>query len=111
MNRTVSLCTAGGAVIAVVLAGAAQPQAYATGDDREKRSAEVLQELVPSPDGPGCAAAVGERGSVVWEAGRGKADLKTGRTITPKTVFDMASNSKQFTADAVLLLAGGTNSR
>ncbi|WP_328960642.1 serine hydrolase domain-containing protein [Streptomyces virginiae] len=107
MNRTVSLCAAGGAMIAVVvLSGAAHPQASATGDDRERRSAEVLQELVPSPDGPGCAAAVGERGSVVWEAGRGKADLTTGRTITPKTVFDMASNSKQFTADAVLLLAG-----
>lgn len=43
---------------------------------------------------------------VVWEAGRGKADLATGRPITPATVFDMASNSKQFTADAVLLLAG-----
>ncbi|MFF1372876.1 serine hydrolase domain-containing protein [Streptomyces virginiae] len=107
MKRTVALRTAGSAMIAVaVLSGAAHPQTYATGDDREKRSAAVLQELVPSPDGPGCAAAVGERGSVVWEAGRGKADLTTGRAITPKTVFDMASNSKQFTADAVLLLAG-----
>ncbi|MFG2875552.1 serine hydrolase domain-containing protein [Streptomyces sp. NPDC048337] len=35
-----------------------------------------------------------------------KADLATGHAITSKTVFDMASNSKQFTADAVLLLAG-----
>ncbi|WP_405790863.1 serine hydrolase [Streptomyces sp. NBC_01367] len=26
--------------------------------------------------------------------------------MTPKTVFDLGSNSKQFTADAVLLLAG-----
>ncbi|MFG2873788.1 serine hydrolase domain-containing protein [Streptomyces sp. NPDC048337] len=101
-----SLCTAGGAVVVVVLGAVASPQAYAAGDDREKRSAEVLQELVPSADNPGCAAAVGVRGSVVWEAGRGKADLATGRAITSKTVFDMASNSKQFTADAVLLLAG-----
>lgn len=106
MNRMVSLCTAGGAMVAVVLAGVANPQAHATADDREKRSAEVLQELVPSPGGPGCAAAVGRRGSVVWEAGRGKADLTAGRAITSKTVFDMASNSKQFTAEAVLLLAG-----
>ncbi|MGR4878688.1 serine hydrolase domain-containing protein [Streptomyces sp. LARHCF249] len=101
-----SLCAAGGAMVVVVLTGAAGPQAYAAGDDREKRSADVLQQLVPSPDGPGCAAAVGMRGNVVWEAGRGKADLTTGRAITSKTVFDMASNSKQFTADAVLLLAG-----
>uniref|UniRef100_A0AAU2K139 Beta-lactamase family protein n=1 Tax=Streptomyces sp. NBC_00049 TaxID=2903617 RepID=A0AAU2K139_9ACTN len=93
-------------MVVVALAGVTGPQAYAAGDDRAQRSAEVLQELVPSPDGPGCAAAVGMRGRVVWEAGRGKADLTTGRAITPKTVFDMASNSKQFTADAVLLLSG-----
>lgn len=106
VNRMVSLCTAGGAMVSVLLVGVAHPQAHATGDDREKRSAEVLRKLVPSADGPGCAAAVGRRGDVIWEAGRGKADLTTGRAITPKTVFDMASNSKQFTADAILLLAG-----
>lgn len=107
MNRMTSLCAAGGAMVVVLLAGAPRPaQAYAAGDDREKRSADVLQQLVPSADGPGCAAAVGTRGNVVWEEGRGKADLETGRAITSKTVFDMASNSKQFTADAVLLLAG-----
>lgn len=109
MNRMAWLRAAGGAVVVAVLTGAAGPQAYATAtsaDDRGKRSGEVLQELVPSADGPGCAAAVGVRGSVVWEAGKGKADLTTGRAITPQTVFDMASNSKQFTADAVLLLAG-----
>ncbi|MGW7106513.1 serine hydrolase domain-containing protein [Streptomyces xanthophaeus] len=107
MHRTVSLRAAGGVVLAVLLAAVAGPQqARANGDDREKRSADVLEQLVPSADGPGCAAAVGTRGGVAWEAGRGKADLGTGRAITPQTVFDMASNSKQFTADAVLLLAG-----
>lgn len=44
--------------------------------------------------------------SGVREAGSGKADLTTARAITSKTVFDMVSNSRQFTADAVLLLAG-----
>lgn len=106
MNRMASLCAAGGATVVVVLAAASGPRAYAAGDDREKRSADVLQQLVPSPDGPGCSAAVSVRGGVVWEAGRGKADLAAGRATTSKTVFDMASNSKQFTADAVLLLAG-----
>ncbi|MFJ3721490.1 serine hydrolase domain-containing protein [Streptomyces sp. NPDC090045] len=106
VNRTAPLGAACGAVMVVALSGVMGPQAYAAGDDREKRSAAVLQELVPSAGGPGCAAAVGKRGDVVWEAGRGKADLATGRAITPQTVFDMASNSKQFTADAALLLAG-----
>lgn len=106
VKRMALLCTAGGAMVVVALAGIPNAQAYATGDDREKRSAAVLRELVPSADGPGCAAAVGKRGDVVWEAGRGKADMATGRAITPTTVFDMASNSKQFTADAILLLVG-----
>ncbi|WP_158717401.1 serine hydrolase domain-containing protein [Streptomyces sp. NRRL F-4474] len=110
MHRTASPRTAAraaaAAVAAALLAGLAGPHVHAAGDDRGRHSEEVLQHLVPSPDGPGCAAAVGERGSVAWEAGRGKADLATGRAITPRTVFDMASNSKQFTADAVLLLAG-----
>ncbi|MFF9055923.1 serine hydrolase domain-containing protein [Streptomyces erythrochromogenes] len=107
MHRTASLCTAAGAVVAALLTSPASPPAHAAGDDdRGRRSEEVLRTLVPSPDGPGCAAAVGKRGNVAWQDGRGKADLATGRPITSRTVFDMASNSKQFTADAVLLLAG-----
>ncbi|MFF5446506.1 serine hydrolase domain-containing protein [Streptomyces sp. NPDC012888] len=106
MRRTATWCAAAGVAAAAVLAGVAGPGAHAAGGDREERSAEVMRELVPSAGGPGCAAAVGRRGDVVWEAGRGKADLATGRAITPATVFDIASNSKQFTADAVLLLAG-----
>ncbi|MFI5476994.1 serine hydrolase [Streptomyces cacaoi] len=47
-----SLGTAGGAMAVVVRAGVANPHAYASGDDRETRSAEVLHELVPSPDNP-----------------------------------------------------------
>lgn len=62
--------------------------------------------MVPVSRSPGCAAVVGVRRSVVWEAGRGKADLTTGRAPTSKSMFEMASNSERFTADAVLLLAG-----
>ncbi|APU39024.1 serine hydrolase domain-containing protein [Streptomyces sp. TN58] len=105
MHRRASPYTAASALLVVALTGGPAPGAFSADDDRAQRSAAVLRELVPSADGPGCAAAVGERGEVVWEAGRGKADLATGRAITSGTVFDMASNSKQFTADAVLLLA------
>ncbi|MFF2197318.1 serine hydrolase domain-containing protein [Streptomyces sp. NPDC058157] len=110
VHRTVALCAAGSAMLLGALSGLATPQAqaqaYPADGDRDRRSAAVLGQLVPAADGPGCAAAVGRRGEVVWEEGRGKADLADGRAITPKTVFDLASNSKQFTADAVLLLAG-----
>ncbi|WP_327725912.1 serine hydrolase domain-containing protein [Streptomyces europaeiscabiei] len=64
------------------------------------------RQVVSVSRSPGCAAVVGVRRSVVWEAGRGKADLTTGRAPTSKSMFEMASNSERFTADAVLLLAG-----
>ncbi|MFE5921991.1 serine hydrolase [Streptomyces sp. NPDC056468] len=43
---------------------------------------------------------------VVREAGRGRADLTTGRAITSRAVLDTATNSKRLTADVVLLPAG-----
>jgi CubicO group peptidase (beta-lactamase class C family) len=56
-------------------------------------------------DEPGCSAAVGIEGDVVWTGTRGLADLDTHAEITKDTVFDIASVSKQFTATAILLLA------
>jgi CubicO group peptidase (beta-lactamase class C family) len=57
-----------------------------------------------TPGEPGCSVAVGEDGEVVWAEGFGLANLETGQPITPDTVFDIGSTSKQFTATAVLLL-------
>jgi CubicO group peptidase (beta-lactamase class C family) len=54
---------------------------------------------------PGCSAAVGSQGTVVWTGARGIADTATGAKITADTVFDIGSVSKQFTATAALLLA------
>jgi CubicO group peptidase (beta-lactamase class C family) len=47
---------------------------------------------------------VGVEGNVVWQGVRGVANLDTGGPITTKTVFHIASVTKQFTALAVLLL-------
>jgi CubicO group peptidase (beta-lactamase class C family) len=73
-------------------------------DDGASRSQAVLDGAVKA-DEPGCSAAVGIEGDVVWTGVRGVADLKTGDPITDSTVFDIASVSKQFTATAILLLA------
>ncbi|HWO23134.1 MAG TPA: serine hydrolase domain-containing protein [Kofleriaceae bacterium] len=56
-------------------------------------------------DGPGCAVAVVVRGKVVHAKGYGMADLERDVPITPDTVFDIASTSKQLTAAVILLLA------
>ena len=54
-------------------------------------------------DEPGCSAAVGVDGAVVWAGARGAADL-AGQPLTTASIFDIASVSKQFTGVAVLLL-------
>ncbi|WP_442931405.1 serine hydrolase domain-containing protein [Mycolicibacterium sp. 120320] len=73
-------------------------------DERAARSQNVLAELVQE-DQPGCTVAVGRNGDVVWTGVRGLANLETGAPITPDTVMDIGSTSKQFTATAILLLA------
>ena len=55
-------------------------------------------------DGPGAAVGVLLEGEVVHRAGYGIAHLDHGIPITPGTVFDIASISKQFGAIAALLL-------
>jgi CubicO group peptidase (beta-lactamase class C family) len=54
--------------------------------------------------GPGVALLVIKDGKVVRKEGFGFADLSRGTRISPETNFNLASNSKQFTATAALLL-------
>jgi len=53
---------------------------------------------------PGCALAIMKDGRIIYKRGYGMADLDHDITITPSTVFHVASVSKQFTAAAILLL-------
>lgn len=55
-------------------------------------------------DAPGAAVGVLHRGEVVHRAGYGVANMDYGIPITPETVFDIASISKQFGAMAALLM-------
>lgn len=55
-------------------------------------------------DSPGCSLSVIKDGKIVYEKGYGLANLEYGIPITPKTLFHVASVSKQFTAFAILLL-------
>jgi CubicO group peptidase (beta-lactamase class C family) len=57
------------------------------------------------PDSPGCAVGVVREGQLVLAKGYGQADLERGVPISPASVFDIASTSKQFTAAVIVLLA------
>jgi CubicO group peptidase (beta-lactamase class C family) len=56
------------------------------------------------PDSPGCSLGVYRNGSLAFAHGYGMASLELGVPITPQTVFDIGSTSKQFTAFSILLL-------
>ena len=55
-------------------------------------------------DTPGVAVSIARDGKIIYSQGYGMANLEYAIPITPKTIFHIASVSKQFTAFAVLLL-------
>lgn len=57
------------------------------------------------PNTPGAAVLVIQDGKVVLRKGYGMANIEHNVPITPATVFNIASTSKQFTAAAIHLLA------
>ena len=69
------------------------------------QQSDALLERFLDDTAPGCSAAIGIKGEVVWAGARGFADLESGTPLTANSVFDIASVAKQFTATAILLLA------
>ena len=55
-------------------------------------------------DQPGCAVAVAHKGRIVLEEAFGVADISTGRRLTPRHRFRVASHSKSFTSAAIFKL-------
>ncbi len=60
---------------------------------------------VSRPGAPGCAVGIERNGQVLLTRGYGTADLEHDVPITPATIFEAGSVSKQFTAASILLLA------
>ncbi len=65
---------------------------------------DAIFEKYNSKTGPGCAVAVIQNGEVVYTKGYGSANLEYDVSITPSTVFDIASVSKQFAGFAISTL-------
>jgi CubicO group peptidase (beta-lactamase class C family) len=56
------------------------------------------------PSSPGCSLGISRNGRVEYERGYGLANLELNTPITPESVFEAASISKQFTAMSIMLL-------
>jgi CubicO group peptidase (beta-lactamase class C family) len=57
------------------------------------------------PDSPGCALAIIQNGEIIYKRGYGMANLEYDIPLSPNSVFDIGSTSKQFTAICIALLA------
>ena len=90
----------------LVLIGAAYAGTGLKQDDLKSKAARVDSLFAPwnKSDSPGVALAVIREGSIVYQAGYGSANLEHNIAITPATIFQAASVSKQFTAFTVILL-------
>jgi CubicO group peptidase (beta-lactamase class C family) len=72
-------------------------------DTRALRADSVFQRF-DRTDSPGCALGVYQDGKVLYARGYGMASLEHGVSLSPRSVLDVGSISKQFTAMAILML-------
>ena len=80
------------------------PASTTWGDEPTSKVASLFRAW-DRPDSPGAVVAVVRGGATLLAKGYGMADLEHDVPIGPRTVFHVASVSKQFTAFGILLLA------
>src|ERR1700751_2080484 len=90
-------------VVLVAIAAAGWSEAARAQDKKIAAVDEVFAD-VAKPGSPGCALAVARGGRIIYENGYGMANIEENVRITPQSVFDIGSTSKQFTAASILLL-------
>ena len=99
MRRNVVLAT-----VAFLVPVAANAQhIVGTRDARALRTDSVFARF-DRTDSPGCALGVYQDGKIQYARGYGMANLEHGIALSPRSVLDVGSISKQFTAMAVLIL-------
>lgn len=105
-QRSASPRACAAAFVAVLSAGcsAERPSAAAPDEGPIHLGVEAVFADLDRDDAPGAAVGVLLDGEVVHRAGYGIAEMEHGIPITPRTVFDIASISKQFGAMSALLL-------
>src|SRR6267143_334462 len=98
-RRASSALTAICFLLSSVVAGHA-----ATSDEKSAAAVDEVFSDLTKPGSPGCALAVYRDGKIIYTKGYGLANIEENVAITPQSVFDIGSTSKQFTAASILLL-------
>ena len=91
------------AALVTVSSGARAQHIVGMRDARALAADSVFQRF-DRTDSPGCALGVYQNGKVLYARGYGMASLEHGIALTPRSVLDIGSISKQFTAMAILML-------
>lgn len=73
--------------------------------DSASKKIDSLFKKWDNNNSPGCALGIVKDGRLIYKRGYGMANLDHNVPISPKSVFNIASISKQFTAMSILLLA------
>src|SRR5919112_1054528 len=103
MNNGVACGCGDALVLAATPRDARAQHIIGTRDTRALRADSVFQRF-DRTDSPGCALGVYQDGAVRYARGYGMASLEHGVPLSPRSVLDVGSISKQFTAMAMLML-------
>ena len=102
MRRSAALISALITILGAPSAIRAQ-QIIGARDARALRVDSVFQSF-DRTDSPGCALGVYQDGNILYARGYGMANLENGIAMSPRSVLDVGSISKQFTAMSILIL-------
>ncbi len=100
--RLVALLAVSAATTAVTSAAPAAAQQLSLA---ERRAVDSVFSRIDRSDTPGCVVGVSRQGAPVYVRGYGMSDLQHRIALGPRSIFHVASISKQFTALSVALLA------
>ncbi len=92
-----------GCIVSLLSPALASAASHALDAPQRKRVDAVFAQY-DAPNVPGCALGVFRDGAIAYARGYGMADLERNVRITPGSVFDVGSVSKQFAAAAIALL-------
>lgn len=92
------------ALVALAPSSAASAQHIIGARDSQALRVDSVFRQFDRTDSPGCALGVYQEGALRYARGYGMASLEHGVALSPRSVLDVGSISKQFTAMAMLLL-------
>ncbi|HKW56300.1 MAG TPA: serine hydrolase domain-containing protein [Candidatus Acidoferrum sp.] len=102
MKVWVGVC--GGAAACAMAAGTWTALGPGAAQDKTASAVDEVFSDFAKPGSPGCALAVYRDGKIVFAKGYGMANIEENVPLTPQSVLDIGSTSKQFTAASILLL-------